>query len=398
MKRIQRLTKILSLAILSVIFIQCKDEAIETAPVSAPLDLVQKSGKVSSVEVLSKLKFSVINAEGSELDAATGYLDKIYLQRIDGAIIQIWDSLEWFDFLDLEAGIGRDIAIVPIPPGIYTHAICDIVSADVNYEGKDYTCKVPGSQMIIEFIEPAEVTLQLSPDFIIEIDASKSFFPIYPRSLYKKYIMYLLKNRGKKNKEFVSFDDYKKNKKPSYFVMNPYLIADNKTMAGSVAGFLGFNGEVEGNKTILPFIPPFTPLEDVTLSLWDGDQIVLDYYYGLPAETMPFRDYQIDPETGEAVFGPGEFWIPGILPGNYQLKVISKTIVSPLYVINPEYLLGLSGLPVVEYLDIEVQKGNFNVATPNIPLYDPVTGEPIIDPETEEQAILPAGSILVATE
>lgn len=333
------------MVLLSVVFTQCQQEPLETAPSDdvkvERLDIIKKSGQLGKGSVLTKIKLASKNGAESNLDSALGVLDLIELRDINGNTIQIWDSTEVFDFLDLEKGILNDIAIVPIPTGIYTHAICHIVSARVEYEGQDYTCKVPGDNMILEFKDPVVVGLQLSPELTLEIDMNESFFPYYSKSLYKNYIKYLFKLRRKRNwqKDFVTFHEFKKNKLPEGFIMNPLIEAINTTTKGSVAGAV---------------IAPTDETFQDFIQIPEASLVLKDLSGNIVAETTSFAEPFYDEYN--VLWNAGDFLFKEVPEGEYKLSVS----YSDNYFGNYLMFDVLAQSPIVEY-DISVLKGNFNI-------------------------------------
>lgn len=354
------LFKVFFALVLTIVFVRCQDEPIETAPSIAPAELVQKSANVSKGTVEGKLRMSIVNMAGSNIEAATGFLDKIYLENLEGQRVEIWDSLEPFDFLDLEEGIGRDIGIVDIVADTYRFAICDIVSAEVVSHGKTYNCVVPGEQMVLEFVEPQVVGYHLSPEFTLVIDMSKSFFPVYSRSLYKNYVMYLMKLKRKKNwkKDFVTFNEFKKNKKPKYFIMNPYVEAKNTTKNGTFFGATyGIDPTIQGDVGRSVFGAGLTLFNDTAVYVTQS----------LPYEVVAGEDF-LDPFFKQGI-KDGFFFFENLPAGKYELDIIPYEGISwPTFPIpvNQYYSVirqDIPGLTRAFPMEVEILKGNISTIT-----------------------------------
>lgn len=334
---------ILTLILLSLIFVKCEKDSLDSGADVAPAELVMKKADLGKGSVLTKIQLSGITGATSDLDSALGVLDLIEIRSVDGTWLQIWDSIEPFDFLDLEKGILNDVAIVPIPTGLYTDVRCRIRESKVVYQGKDYDCIIPGGDMILAFDVPLVVGAQLSPEVKLEIDVSNTFYPVYSASLYKQYMFYLmkLKRKGNWRKEYVTFDEFKKNKKPKAFIMNPVITAVNTTSKGSIAG-----GVLKTDPTY-----GLVPFSGATLELWQDGVLV--------ANTTAFKSMFFDEYNTQ--WNPGDFLFKDILEGDYTLKV-----VEPGYnMFDPEFdetgnIIGLN--PMTEF-NVFVLKGNFNFVT-----------------------------------
>ncbi len=254
--------------VLPIMFYRCTESSVieENGAIE---EVVLKSTVLTEDTVQTSLKFSASNFNFEDIEEAEGLLDRIYLRSVGGddntgKLIEIWDSVEVFNFLDMNSGIMSDIGFVPIPAGVYGQAVVHMKSAWVVYKGEKYECKVPSEKMTLSFKKPLTVGLQLSPEVLIDIDVSKSFIPV----------------------------GSKKDGKPSSFIFKPVFRVVNTTYAGRMVG--------------AAFSPSYEMVAGALIQLTDGEETY---------QTYTLNDTVYD-EFGMEYL-PGYYSLNGIPAGDY---------------------------------------------------------------------------------
>ncbi len=281
----------------SLFFVSCSEENLTVEPIieetaiaeTATLAVEQKSSKLNDSNDYSKFKTSIklTFSHFEDIEAAKGVLDKISLRSVDGTLVEIYDQVEEFDFLDMESGILMDIAIVPIPAGEYTEAIVHMVSAGVTYKGEEYDCYVPGENMILSFSKPVSVVTVLSQDLLLDIDVSESFIPLYGKRKKKTY------NKWTHKKEAPT---------PTAFIFRPVVKTQNLTSTGSI------------------LVAAVTPISETEVLGVGGASIYLDgEYIGYETLETPITD-----DRGNTLLDVGQFIIPSLPPGETFTVTLKK--------------------------------------------------------------------------
>ncbi len=237
-------------------------------------EVILKTSDFSGEKGKIHFRMTSSNFDFGEIEEAGGLLDAIYLRSVktQGAdpIVQIWDSVEVFNLLDMNAGIMVDIGFVPIPAGTYKQAIVNMKDAWVVYQGKEYKCVVPGGKMVLSFETPLVVTSQLSPDVLIDIDVSNSFVPVYKE-----------KSKTKTGE-----------KEPSYFIFKPIVRVMNYTSTGRMAGAV--------------LTPDYELVEGALIELTDG----VDTYQTYSLTDTVYDEFGIE-------YLPGYYSLNGVPAGDY---------------------------------------------------------------------------------
>lgn len=259
-------------------FVQCSDKSVMDDFQDA--EVVLKSADFSGDKGKASFKITCSNFNFNDIEEAGGYLDKIYLKSVgsnghSGNLIQIWDSLEVFNLLDMTTGIMADLGFLEIPEGTYSKAIVHIKSAWVVYKGVRYNCKVPGGNMVLAFKDPLLVGTHLSPEIILDMDVSKSFIPIYGG------------NEKNANK-------FKKNRMPKSFIMKPVVRVVNGTYAGRLAGAVLSSNYEPLTNALVTVTNGVESYQSYSLSEIIVDEFFIEHYPGeYSVNAIPAGDYSV---------------------------------------------------------------------------------------------------------